>query len=55
MAKGQRRSNREQKKPKQPKPERSPIASLVLTPASSARIGAPAGRSERAASRNGHK
>ena len=30
MAKGQRRSNRETKKPKQPKPERSATASLAL-------------------------
>jgi len=32
MAKGQRRSNREAKKPKQPKPERGAVASLALAP-----------------------
>jgi hypothetical protein len=32
MAKGQRRSNRETKKPKRPKPERNAVTSLTLAP-----------------------
>jgi|HubBroStandDraft_6_1064221.scaffolds.fasta_scaffold756576_1 hypothetical protein len=43
MAKGQRRSNREQKKPKQPKPERGATSSLVLASNPAIRERLPAG------------
>jgi len=55
MAKGQRRSNRETKKPKQQKPERSTAASLVLSPGVAARERAPVGGRDRTGSRNGRR
>jgi len=55
MAKGQRRSNREVKKPKQPKSGQNAAASAPLAPAFSAREGTPAPGRDRAGGRNGRK
>jgi hypothetical protein len=55
MAKGQRRSNREVKKPKQLKSERSGAVSLALAPAPTARERLPVGGRDRAGGRNGRK
>jgi len=55
MAKGQRRSNREQKKPKQPKPERSATSPLVLASSSAVREGVPVGGRDQSGGRNGRR
>ena len=52
MAKGQRRSNREAKKPKQPKAERSAPSPLGLTTGSATREGGTVGGSGRNEIRN---
>jgi hypothetical protein len=53
MAKGQKRSNREAKKPKQPKLERNAAVSLALAPGPATR--APVGGRGRAGSPNGRR
>jgi hypothetical protein len=55
MAKGQKRSNREAKKPKQPKPERSVAASLGAVPAPAARNRATVDGGDRTGGRNGRR
>jgi hypothetical protein len=55
MAKGQKRSNREVKKPKQPKAERSAGVSVALAPSPAARIGAPVGGRDPTGGRNGRR
>jgi hypothetical protein len=56
MAKGQRRSNREVKKPKQPKSERSGVVSLALAPAApAARERVPVSGRDRSGPRNGRR
>jgi hypothetical protein len=55
MAKGQRRSNREAKKPKQAKSERSGAVSLALAPAPAPRERAPAGGRDRTGGRDGRR
>lgn len=55
MAKGQRRSNREAKKPKQPKPERSATVSTVLASGPTAGDRGPTGGRDWTGSRNGRK
>jgi hypothetical protein len=56
MAKGQRRSNREAKKPKQPKSERSgAVVSLALAPAPGGRERAPMGARDQTSGRNGRR
>jgi hypothetical protein len=54
MAKGQRRSNREAKKPKQPKAERNAAVSLVVA-GPAARERAPVGGRDRNGSPNGRR
>jgi hypothetical protein len=54
MAKGQKRSNREQKKPKQPKAERSGASSVALAPAPATRERILGGR-DQAGGRNGRR
>jgi hypothetical protein len=55
MAKGQKRSNREAKKPKQAKAERGGATSLALAPAAAARERAPVGGRDRTDARNGRR
>jgi hypothetical protein len=55
MAKGQKRSNREAKKPKQPKPEGSGALSVALTPGSAAHERTPIGRRDQPSGRNGRR
>jgi hypothetical protein len=55
MAKGQRRSNREPKKPKQPKPERNAAASVSLAGGPVSRERAPVGARDRTGGRNGQR
>jgi hypothetical protein len=55
MAKGQRRSNREVKKPKQPKSERSGAMSLALSPVPAARERAPVSERDRTGGRDGRR
>lgn len=53
MAKGQRRSNREQKKPKQSKPDRNGTPALPTAPVPAIRERTPVGGRGRIAGRNG--
>ncbi len=55
MAKGQKRSNRETKKPKQQKSASSATSSLTLTPAPTARELLPPGGRDRTGPRNGRR
>jgi hypothetical protein len=55
MAKGQRRSNREAKKPKQPKPERSVTSALPLAAGPAARERPPVSGRDQTGGRNGRR
>ena len=55
MAKGQKRSNREVKKPKQPKSERSAATSLAPAPGPAARERMPASGRDQAGGRNSRR
>jgi hypothetical protein len=55
MAKGQRRSNRELKKPKQPKPQRNAAVSPSLASGPAARDGVAIGGRDRTPPRNGRR
>ena len=55
MAKGQKRSNREAKKPKQPKAERGASLPAALTPEPSARERPPVGSRNRNGARDGRR
>jgi hypothetical protein len=55
MSKGQKRSNREAKKPKQAKPERSATLSLPLAPGASAGERAPVRGRDPTGARNGRR
>jgi hypothetical protein len=55
MAKGQRRSNRELKKPKQPKAERNAAVSVSLALGPVPRERAPVGGRDRTGGRNGQR
>jgi hypothetical protein len=55
MAKGQKRSNREVKKPKQPKSAANAASSLTLAAGVAPRDSAPGGGRDRAAPRNGRR
>jgi hypothetical protein len=55
MAKGQRRSNREPKKPKQPKPERNAAVPISLAGGPLSRERPPVGGRDRTGGRNGQR